>query len=81
MPLHCPGIPESVIEEAFAVSSDFFALAQSVKLASSPFEKTLNSGYEYMSQVRPSTGTADQKESLQVMSMLAHISTTLALDA
>ena len=32
----------------------------------SPFARDMNSGYEFMSQVRPSTGTADQKESLQV---------------
>ena len=43
-----------------------FARDRESKHAESPFAAHLNSGYEFMSQVRPSTGTADQKESLQI---------------
>ena len=60
------GIAAATIEEAFAVSAEFFAREREAKHADSPFAPHLNSGYEFMSQVRPSTGTADQKESLQV---------------
>lgn len=60
------GICEDAVESAFAASKDFFALPKAEKEAASPFARHLNSGYEFMSQVRPSTGTPDQKESLQV---------------
>ena len=60
------GVPESVIRAAFAASAGFFARDIPTKKAESPFAPHLNSGYEFMSQVRPSTGTADQKESLQI---------------
>lgn len=60
------GIPQEVIERSFGVAQDFFSLSQEEKESASPFAQQLNSGYEYMKQVRPSTGTADQKESLQV---------------
>ena len=60
------GIPEEAVEGAFAASAGFFAQPLEAKQAASPFAAQLNSGYEYMTQVRPSTGTADQKESLQV---------------
>jgi isopenicillin N synthase-like dioxygenase len=60
------GISQAAIEEAFAASADFFAQEQPAKKEQSPFAAHLNSGYEFMSQVRPSTGTADQKESLQI---------------
>lgn len=60
------GIPQQLIDAAFAVSADFFAQPQADKEKMSPFARNLNSGYEYMTQVRPSTGTADQKESMQV---------------
>lgn len=60
------GIPQSEIDAAFGASAAFFAQPQSEKDAQSPFSRNDNAGYEYMSQVRPSTGTADQKESLQM---------------
>jgi isopenicillin N synthase-like dioxygenase len=58
--------PLDLIERAFQSSASFFQQSQAKKEAQSPFAKNLNSGYEYFSQVRPSTGTADQKESLQI---------------
>lgn len=60
------GIPASVIDHAFQASQDFFQQPVTDKQLQSPFEKSLNAGFEYFSQVRPSTGVADQKESLQV---------------
>ena len=60
------GIPEEVIDSAFAASAYFFSQDLESKMEQSPFEKRLNSGYEFMSQVRPSTGTPDQKESIQI---------------
>ena len=60
------GIPQETIDKAFSVSKEFFALPQKEKEEASPFAIYLNAGYEFMSQVRPSTGTADQKESLQI---------------
>ena len=60
------GIPKETVDRAFSSSADFFAKDKDTKLAASPFAAHLNSGYEFMSQVRPSTGTADQKESIQV---------------
>lgn len=60
------GIPLDLIEQAFQVSAEFFGQEQEDKESQSPFAPHLNSGYEYMTQVRPSTGTNDQKESLQM---------------
>jgi len=60
------GIPEADIDEAFSLSSRFFGQDRETKEAQCEFASKLNSGYEYMKQVRPSTGTADQKESLQI---------------
>ena len=60
------GVPDSVIEAGFTASAAFFAQPLDVKHAASPFAAQLNSGYEFMTQVRPSTGTADQKESIQI---------------
>lgn len=60
------GIPQGMIDDAFQASSKFFSQPVEIKKQLSPFEASLNSGYEYMSQVRPSTGLADQKESLQI---------------
>jgi isopenicillin N synthase-like dioxygenase len=59
------GIPAADVDAAFAASEAFFALPPEVK-AQYPLQKGLNSGYEFKSQVRPSVGTADQKESFQV---------------
>lgn len=60
------GIPQEDIDQAFQVSKEFFSLPEKVKEEASPFAVNLNAGYEFMSQVRPSTGRADQKESLQI---------------
>jgi isopenicillin N synthase-like dioxygenase/tRNA(Arg) A34 adenosine deaminase TadA len=62
------GIPQDVIKGAFDTSASFFSQPVEAKHKQSPFAANLNSGYEFMSQVRPSTGLADQKESLQITS-------------
>ena len=59
------GLPQSKIDHAFEMSERFFALPSEVK-AKYPMLKGTNSGWEYMAQVRPSTGTADRKESYQI---------------
>ncbi|WOI55803.1 isopenicillin N synthase family dioxygenase [Palleronia sp. LCG004] len=59
------GIPETLIDEAFALSARFFDLPQEAK-AHYPLKPGTNAGWEYKAQVRPSTGTADQKESYQI---------------
>lgn len=59
------GIPQAQIDEAFEYTARFFDLAHEVK-AKYPLEKGTNSGWEYKAQVRPSTGTADNKESYQI---------------
>ena len=59
------GIPQTLTDEAFAMTERFFDLEQSTK-AQYPLGKGTNAGWEYKSQVRPSTGTADQKESYQI---------------
>lgn len=60
------GVPDELIKNAFASSKQFFARDLDAKQRESPFAPQLNSGFEYFSQIRPSTGTADQKESLQI---------------
>jgi len=60
------GIEQSLIDAAFENSARFFAQPLDVKRQQSPVDMSINSGFEYFSQVRPSTGVADQKESLQV---------------
>lgn len=59
------GIPNEHIARAFAMTEAFFALPDTEK-AKHPLIKKLNSGWESRAQVRPSTGTADQKESYQI---------------
>jgi isopenicillin N synthase-like dioxygenase len=59
------GIPQQQIDEAFTMTERFFALPHEVK-AQYPLGKGSNAGWEYKSQVRPSTGTPDQKESYQI---------------
>ena len=59
------GIAPAAITEAFAMTERFFALPDAVK-ARHPLEKALNAGWESRAQVRPSTGTPDQKESYQI---------------
>jgi isopenicillin N synthase-like dioxygenase len=59
------GIAQEQIDEAFALSEAFFGLPEDVK-AKYPLGPGTNTGWEYKAQVRPSTGTADQKESFQI---------------
>lgn len=59
------GIPQSLVDEAFDMAEGFFDLAEGVK-AQYPLVGGTNAGWEFKAQVRPSTGTADQKESYQV---------------
>jgi len=59
------GIPQPLIDEAFVLSERFFDLPQDVK-AQYPLGQGTNAGWEYKAQVRPSTGTADNKESYQI---------------
>ncbi|MBW8636857.1 isopenicillin N synthase family oxygenase [Hoeflea sp. WL0058] len=59
------GIPQDMIDDAFEASEAFFSLPEEVK-ARFPLLSGTNAGWEYKAQVRPSTGTADQKESYQI---------------
>ena len=59
------GIAQQQIDEAFTMTERFFALPHETK-ARYPLGKGTNAGWEYKSQVRPSTGTPDQKESYQI---------------
>ncbi len=59
------GIPLAEIRAAFAMTQRFFALPDAVK-AQYPLRKGTNAGWESRAQVRPSTGTPDQKESYQI---------------
>ncbi len=58
------GLPQAQTVEAFDLCARFFALPHDTK-ATMPMLKGTNAGWEYKSQVRPSTGTADNKESYQ----------------
>lgn len=58
-------IPINDVVDAFAMSECFFALGQDQK-KQFPLKEGLNAGWEFMSQVRPSSGVADQKESYQI---------------
>jgi len=57
------GIPLAQVREAFTLSERFFALSRETK-AQWPIAR--NAGWESLSQVRPSTGVPDQKESYQM---------------
>lgn len=59
------GIPQEQVDEAFDMTAKFFALPHDTK-AKMPLGKGTNAGWEYKAQVRPSTGTADNKESYQI---------------
>lgn len=59
------GIDQPAIDEAFDAAVAFFALPTSVKQRLAMPPRT-NSGWEFKSQKRPSTGTYDQKETYQV---------------
>ncbi|KAJ3783693.1 hypothetical protein GGU10DRAFT_360173 [Lentinula aff. detonsa] len=53
------------IEEMFDLSAKYFVLPDNVK-SHYPFIREQNSGWEKDAQIRPSTGVADPKESLQL---------------
>ena len=59
------GITQAQIDEAFDMTARFFDLPHAAK-EKMPLLKGTNAGWEYKSQVRPSTGTADNKESYQL---------------
>ena len=59
------GIDLAEVDRAFAAAEAFFALPDAVK-AQYPLRKGTNAGWEKLTQVRPSTGTPDQKESYQL---------------
>ncbi len=59
------GIAQADIDLAFKTAEQFFALPEEIK-AKYPRPKGSNVGWESLSQIRPSTGTADQKESYQI---------------
>jgi isopenicillin N synthase-like dioxygenase len=58
-------IPQPKIDNAFECSQAFFQQPLNVK-QQYPLKSKLNAGWEYKAQVRPSTGTADEKESYQI---------------
>ena len=60
------GIDASVIDNAFGASQTFFVQSVADKKQQSPLDMSINCGYEHFSQIRPSTGVADQKESIQI---------------
>ncbi|KAH7035964.1 leucoanthocyanidin dioxygenase [Microdochium trichocladiopsis] len=60
------GISVEEIEAQFALSKTFFDLPAEVK-GRTPHDRKTNNGWEYKAQLRPSTGTYDQKESLWLM--------------
>ncbi len=59
------GIPLAQIESAFSMAERFFNLPEDQK-AALPLEPGKNAGWEYMAQIRPSTGERDRKESYQI---------------
>jgi isopenicillin N synthase-like dioxygenase len=59
------GITREEIEAQFGQAERFFALPENT-LATVQKPKGKNVGFEYKSQVRPSTGTPDEKESYQI---------------
>src|SRR5690242_5448416 len=60
------GISVDEIEAQFSISKTFFDLSPETK-GKTPHDKSTNNGWEYKAQLRPSTGTYDQKESLWLM--------------
>jgi isopenicillin N synthase-like dioxygenase len=59
------GIDITEVNHAFEMAAKFFALDADVK-GKYPLKKGQNAGWEFKSQVRPSVGTPDQKESFQM---------------
>ena len=64
--LNNPHVSDEDIDAQFRLSRAFFARDTVTKEKYSPYDASLNSGYEYKKQVRPSTKLADEKESYQV---------------
>jgi len=60
------GFPQELTDRAFEISRQFFAQRREDKEGQSPHSSELNSGFEFKTQVRPSTGLPDNKESMQV---------------
>lgn len=58
-------IPGSLIDQAFIQSKAYFSLSQNFKQKQAMVRGS-NAGWECKEQIRPSTGTADQKESFQI---------------
>lgn len=58
------GLPKGVIDDIFSLSRAFFALPDEVKARTKHNGK--NAGWEKNEQIRPSTGTPDAKESIQL---------------
>lgn len=59
------GIPQTDVDRAFELAEAFFALPAEIK-ERMPLRPRTNAGWEHRSQVRPSTGTPDEKESYQI---------------
>ncbi|MFD1383172.1 isopenicillin N synthase family dioxygenase [Rhodanobacter aciditrophus] len=59
------GIEQPEVDAVFHEADRFFKLSDAVK-GQYPRPKGVNAGWETRSQIRPSTGTADQKESYQI---------------
>jgi isopenicillin N synthase-like dioxygenase len=59
------GISPSAITHMFSLSQQYFALPDATKSLNA-FVREKNVGWEKQAQIRPSTGTPDQKESLQL---------------
>ncbi|WSI63225.1 isopenicillin N synthase family oxygenase [Streptomyces sp. NBC_01336] len=59
------GLEPAGIDAAFAAAGAYFDLPAGIK-SRHALRKGLNAGWEYRSQVRPSTGTPDEKESYQL---------------
>lgn len=59
------GLFADEIDRAFTLAEHFFALPQDIK-ARYPLRGGSNAGWEFKAQVRPSTGTPDNKESYQI---------------
>lgn len=58
-------IPSDLIDAAFDQAAQYFDQSHEAK-AHNLMAPGTNAGWEYKSQIRPSTGTADQKESYQI---------------
>lgn len=53
------------IDRMFSLNQQYFALDEETKMKT-PHQKLKNTGYESRAQIRPSSGTADEKESFQL---------------